>query len=98
MKKQASDILYAVWTGLEALVFGGFLVFSRLMGGGADHITDGKYFLANHGVYTEVSYPVYEIIRVWEILFFASIPIYWAGCALIVAISSYKRKKEQAPK
>ena len=90
-KHIVSNILYAVWTGIEALIVGGFLVFMNIVGGSADYIESGKYFISNHGIVKETSAWIYHLLQVWEVIFWISVPIYILGCFFIVYLSQRKR-------
>ncbi|MBR2011156.1 MAG: hypothetical protein IKA06_05370 [Clostridia bacterium] len=85
--KSISDILWAIWTGIEMLVVVGFLVFIRVVGGSADYIEADRYFLSNHGVIKETSELIYRICEIWEIVFWVSFPTYILGAIAIVFFS-----------
>lgn len=73
------------------LGFTNFLVFILsiiILGGDGlnGKVEAGHYYLGNHGVYTQVIYPIYLLSRVWGILLFVSWPFVmiatlfsWAG-------------------
>ncbi|MBQ9802656.1 MAG: hypothetical protein IJW51_06275 [Clostridia bacterium] len=89
--KSIYDILWAIWTGIEMLIVVGFLVFPRIVGGSADHIEAGRYFLSNHGVIKETNELIYKICEIWEIVFWISFPTYILGAIGIVFFGSRKK-------
>lgn len=86
--------IYAVWTILFLLVVGGFFLFSTIIGGSADYIEQGKYFVSNHGEISEVSRMIYSISYIWEIIFFLSFPIYFVGLFVISKIQNRIEKRQ----
>ena len=73
---------------MEMLIVAGFLLFTRIVGGGADHAEAGQYFLSDHGVMKETSELIYRISEIWEIVFWVSFPTYILGALAIVFFSS----------
>jgi len=86
--------IYTVWTILFLLVVGGFFLFSTIIGGSADYIEQGKFFVSNHGEISEVSRMIYSISYIWEIIFFLSFPIYFVGLFVISKIQNRIEKRQ----
>jgi hypothetical protein len=68
-----------------------FFVVALLIGGDAvnGHQTDGHYFLANHGRYTEVSRPVFLYSRAHVYTIFCTWPF------VMISLFLYNRYKKQ---
>ena len=69
-----------------------FFVVALLIGGDAvnGHQTDGHYFVANHGRYTEVSYPVFLYSRIHVYTLFCS----WPFVMIAAGMGNYYKKKQ----
>ena len=95
MKKLFSNYsIYAIWSGIFLLITGGFFLFSAIVGGTADYIEQGKYFVSSHGEIFEVSSAIYYISYIWEILFFLSFPSYFVGLFMISKIQNKIHKRQ----
>ena len=74
MKERKNKII-SLWNIFAIMIFVGFFVFCMILGGSASngYQEAGKYYVGEHGAYTEVSETVWLISSVWEILFFVSL-------------------------
>jgi len=94
-KKSDKNVILTLWNALGITVLVGFFLFSAIVGGstGQGYEEGGKYFVGEHGNYTEVSQTVFIISGILETLFWIFIPLTPLGGFLIAHIQERIERK-----
>ena len=89
------SLLITIWNALGWIIILGFFVFSAVIGGsaGLGYQEGERYFVGNHGDYTEVSQTVWKISTVLEILFWIFIPLTPLGELILEKLQKRKYLK-----
>ena len=91
-EKRKTSLLITIWNALGWIIILGFFVFSAVIGGsaGLGYQEGERYFVGNHGDYTEVSQTIWKISSVLEILFWIFIPLEFLGSWILEKLQKRK--------
>ena len=97
VKENKTNLILSIWNTIGIVIIAGFFLFGFIIGGTAalGYCEANTYFVGNHGEYTQVSETIYRISSVWEILFWAFIPLNPLGCFLISHIQGKIEQKRK---
>ncbi|HXT58549.1 MAG TPA: hypothetical protein VN699_07935 [Pirellulales bacterium] len=70
-----------------------FFALTLMLGGAADKVEQGRFFVANHGDYTEVSESSYKYSRLLTYSSFVCVPLFWAG-GFILARENHRKNAD----
>ena len=86
--KSKGTALITLWIALGAVVIIGFWIFTLTIGGSAfnGYEQAGKCFVKSHSNVAEVSKFVFELSKVWEILFWIFLPLTPVGAFAVSGI------------
>lgn len=89
------SLLITIWNAFGWSLILAFFVFTAIIGGsaGLGYQEGGRYFVGNHGDYTEVSQTVWKISSVLEILFWIFIPLEFLGSWILEKLQKRKYLK-----
>ena len=97
-KRNNGDIFITLWISFGVIVILGFFVFTMIIGGtaGSGYQEGGRYFVCEHSDTVEVSKMVWQISRIWGILFSLFIPLTPIGAFVISDIQEkIERRKNR---
>ena len=94
-EKRKTSLLITIWNASGWSLILAFFVFTAIIGGSArlGYQEGERYFVGNHGDYTEVSQTIWKISSVLEILFWIFIPLTPLGSLILEKLQKRKYLK-----